>query len=65
VVDARPLHAYVAKSNVASIRVLEKCGFVEVGEHTGDDGIEELLLELRVRLRPPPERETVARGCLS
>jgi RimJ/RimL family protein N-acetyltransferase len=47
VVDARPLHAYVAKSNVASIRVLEKCGFVTVGEHAGDDGIEELLLELR------------------
>jgi len=47
VVDARPLHAYVVKSNVASIRVLEKCGFVTVGEHAGDDGIEELLLELR------------------
>ena len=47
VVDARPLQAYVAKSNVASIRVLEKCGFVKVGEHAGDDGIDELLLELR------------------
>ena len=47
VVDARPLHAYVAMSNVASIRVLEKCGFVKVGEHAGDDAIEELLLELR------------------
>ena len=46
VVDARPLHAYVVKSNVASIRVLEKCGFVKVGEHASDDGIEELLLEL-------------------
>ena len=45
--DARPLHAYVVKSNVASIRVLEKCGFVKVGEHMGHDGIEELLLELR------------------
>jgi RimJ/RimL family protein N-acetyltransferase len=45
-VDARPLHAYVAKGNVGSIRVLEKCGFLEVGEQTGDDGIEELLLEL-------------------
>src|SRR5215510_4400395 len=40
VVDA-PLHAHVAKSNVASIRVLEKCGFVEVGGHAGDDGVEE------------------------
>jgi RimJ/RimL family protein N-acetyltransferase len=37
----------VVKSNVASIRVLEKCGFVKVGQHKGDDGIEELLLELR------------------
>jgi RimJ/RimL family protein N-acetyltransferase len=46
IVDARPLHAYVAKGNIASIRVLEKCGFVEVGERTGDDGIEELLLKL-------------------
>jgi RimJ/RimL family protein N-acetyltransferase len=47
VVDARPVHAYVVKCNVASIRVLEKSGFVRVGEHAGDDGIEELLLELR------------------
>ena len=47
VVDARPLHAYVVKSNVASIRVLEKCGFVRVAEHAGDDGTEELHMELR------------------
>jgi RimJ/RimL family protein N-acetyltransferase len=46
-VDARPLHAYVVMSNAASIRVLEKCGFVKVGEHAGGDGIVELLLELR------------------
>jgi len=46
-VDARPLYAHVAKSNVASIRVLEKCGFVEIDGHTGDDGIEELTFELR------------------
>jgi RimJ/RimL family protein N-acetyltransferase len=32
----------VAKSNVASIRVLEKCGFAKVGEDAGD----ELHLEL-------------------
>ncbi len=30
-VTLRPLHAWVATSNVASIRVLEKCGFVRVG----------------------------------
>ena len=46
-VEARPLYAHVVKSNVASIRVLEKNGFVEVGRHTGDDGIEELVLERR------------------
>ena len=45
-VDARPLHAHVLKRNVASIRVLEKCGFVAAGEHAGDDGVEELLMEL-------------------
>jgi RimJ/RimL family protein N-acetyltransferase len=47
IVEARPLYAHVVKSNVASIRVLEKNGFVEVERHTSDDGIEELLLELR------------------
>ena len=30
--DTRPLHAYVAKTNIASIRVLEKCGFVRSDE---------------------------------
>jgi RimJ/RimL family protein N-acetyltransferase len=28
----RPLHAYVAKTNIGSIRVLEKCGFVPSDE---------------------------------
>jgi RimJ/RimL family protein N-acetyltransferase len=45
-VEARPLYAHVVQSNVASIRVLEKNGFVEVERHTTDDGGEELLLEL-------------------
>jgi RimJ/RimL family protein N-acetyltransferase len=31
-VPERPLHARVAKHNVGSIRVLEKCGFVVSGE---------------------------------
>lgn len=30
-VQTRPLHAYVAKQNQASQRVLEKCGFTRVG----------------------------------
>jgi len=46
-IDTRPLRAYVAKHNVASIRVLEKCGFVQLEEHAGDDGVVELLMELR------------------
>lgn len=37
----RPLHAHVAAHNVASRRVLEKCGFRVVGEN--EDGIELLL----------------------
>jgi RimJ/RimL family protein N-acetyltransferase len=45
-VETRPLYAHVVTSNVASIRVLEKNGFVEVERHTSDDGIEELVLEL-------------------
>jgi len=42
--EARPLHAWVAATNGGSIRVLEKCGFVRVGEHTSD--VEEYLYEL-------------------
>jgi RimJ/RimL family protein N-acetyltransferase len=50
-VEERPLHAWVATSNVGSIRVLEKCGFVEVerrAEHDERIGevVEELLFEL-------------------
>jgi RimJ/RimL family protein N-acetyltransferase len=44
-VSERPLHAWVAATNVGSIRVLEKCGFVRVGSRTTD--VEELLYELR------------------
>jgi RimJ/RimL family protein N-acetyltransferase len=38
----------VAKHNIASIRVLQKCGFqlARRDEHDGDDG-EELVMELR------------------
>jgi RimJ/RimL family protein N-acetyltransferase len=43
-ISARPLHAWVAATNVGSIRVLEKAGFVRVGSHTTD--VEELLYEL-------------------
>lgn len=46
IVDMRPLHAYAGKGNLASIRVLEKCGFVEVGERARDEGIDELVFAL-------------------
>jgi RimJ/RimL family protein N-acetyltransferase len=46
-VTTRPLHARAAKHNVASIRVLEKCGFAISGVVVTDDDVEELLLVLR------------------
>ena len=47
-VTDRPLHAHVAKHNVGSIRVLEKCGFglEQTGEVGSDEGVE-LVLVLR------------------
>ena len=47
----RPLCAHVARHNVASIRVLEKCGFVEVERRAGHDEhadkvVEEILYRL-------------------
>lgn len=45
----RPLHAWVAVDNVASLRVLDKCGFGRdstTGLHTGDDGVVEVLMRL-------------------
>jgi RimJ/RimL family protein N-acetyltransferase len=50
-IETRPLYAHVAKQNIASRRVLEKCGFVVSGEDRffsqilGDD-IEEYILIL-------------------
>jgi RimJ/RimL family protein N-acetyltransferase len=51
IVTDRPLHAYVAKQNAASIRVLEKCGFglcVEETRALGEtfDGVEEFVYSL-------------------
>jgi len=42
-VARRPLYAHVAKHNVGSIRVLEKCGFTACGTSQGDDGVEEFI----------------------
>jgi RimJ/RimL family protein N-acetyltransferase len=50
IVTSRPLHAYVAASNVGSIRVLEKCGFTVAAEglFPGLDG--QLEPELHMKL---------------
>lgn len=50
-VTERPLYAWVVSSNIGSIRVLEKCGFVAAGSRTEHDEklgepVEELLFEL-------------------
>jgi len=47
----RPLHAFVAKHNVGSIRVLEKCGFTVCGQDraaapTGGEEVEEVIMRL-------------------
>jgi RimJ/RimL family protein N-acetyltransferase len=52
-VKARPLYGRAAKDNIASIRVLEKCGFTISGEDKGFSSsrgqeVEELILELSV-----------------
>jgi RimJ/RimL family protein N-acetyltransferase len=51
-VTERPLHAYVATSNLGSVRVLEKCGFTFVSRETEFDDrlgeeIEEALYVLK------------------
>jgi RimJ/RimL family protein N-acetyltransferase len=52
VVRERPIYARAATDNVASVRVLEKCGFCVVGSDRGfanarGEEIDEVLLELR------------------
>jgi RimJ/RimL family protein N-acetyltransferase len=52
-VTVRPLFAHVAKSNAASIRVLEKCGFTLCGQDkspapTGGEAVEEFVMRLGV-----------------
>jgi len=50
-VTTRPLYAHIAKHNLGSFRVLEKCGFKMIGEDKGmidENGelVEELILRL-------------------
>lgn len=56
-IETRPLYAHVAKHNIGSRRVLEKCGFIVSGEDRffsqilGDD-IEEYILVLNASKAP-------------
>ena len=50
-VPPRPLHARVAKHNAGSLRVLQKCGFVIVGQDrwpstVGGEDVEDWILRL-------------------
>ncbi len=49
--EARPLYARVAKDNIASVRVLEKCGFTSCGDDKGfsnarGEEVEEFIMML-------------------
>lgn len=50
IVKERPLYAHVATHNLASLRVLEKCGFTRYGEASepveGGEQVEEFILLL-------------------
>jgi RimJ/RimL family protein N-acetyltransferase len=51
-VQERPLYAHFAEHNVASIRVLEKCGFTKIDEEAAEveasaDEVREVILILR------------------
>ena len=52
IVKTRPLFAHVAKHNVGSRRVLEKCGFMVIGEdqyvNIGNEEVEKFVLRLNV-----------------
>jgi len=49
-VTTRPLYAHVAKHNIGSLRVLEKCGFTVIGEdkysNSRGEEVEEFILKL-------------------
>jgi RimJ/RimL family protein N-acetyltransferase len=56
-VETRPLYARAAKDNVASIRVLEKCGFTICGRDRGFSNargreVEEIILKLGANEAP-------------
>lgn len=59
-VQARPLYAHVAKHNLGSVRVLEKCGFAICGQETGDDGVTCYLLKQAASQTTSPNDEVNA-----
>jgi RimJ/RimL family protein N-acetyltransferase len=42
----RPITAHIVPANIGSQRVVEKCGFLRVGEEVADDGVHELVFRL-------------------
>lgn len=59
-VETRPLYAHVAKDNIASIRVLQKCGFEVYGEgkefsNARGEEVEKVILQLRSGAASPQE----------
>ena len=49
-VQTRPLYAYVAKHNIGSRRVLEKCGFTIAGEHQFSNASGEVVEQFVLKL---------------
>ena len=45
-IEDRPITAQIVPHNIGSQRVVEKCGFVRVGEEVAEDGIHELIFRL-------------------
>jgi RimJ/RimL family protein N-acetyltransferase len=66
-VKTRPLYARAAKDNIASLRVLEKCGFTIAGYERGfanarGEEVEEVVLELRAEAPEPRPKEGKKEG---
>ena len=66
-VTTRPLYARTARDNVASIRVLEKCGFEICGEDRGfsnarGEEVEEFILKLETDQRDKASRSLAPSG---
>jgi RimJ/RimL family protein N-acetyltransferase len=45
-ISDRPVTAHIVLDNIGSQRVVEKCGFVRVGEEVADDGVDEAIFRL-------------------